>query len=267
MNRVRTEPQRPDASVLPWYAEWFGRDYLEVYKHRDDAEARRQIDLMERALRPFPGARILDLACGAGRHSIELARRGYDVVGVDLSQDLLDRAAEEAAAAQVEVRLLRSDMREVVERNAFDVVVNFFTSFGYFETDEENLRVLAAIREALCAGGSWMLDYLNRERVIATLVPHDEKQVGDIHLAQERWVDLVRGRINKTLRLRTEGGVRVYRESVRMYSFPELVRMAEHAGLRATQVYGSYDGDAYGSASPRLVIAGTTSDGAHATGR
>ena len=251
------EPECPPRSP-PWYAEWFGRDYLEVYAHRDVAEAMRQIDLMERALRPSPGARVLDLCCGAGRHAVELARRGYRVVGLDLSGELLAEAKKEAEKAGVAVQFVRGDMRNAVAPGAFDVVVNLFTSFGYFETDEENLRGLAAIRTNLHSGGGWMMDYLNRDWVICALVPRDERQVGGIHLIQERRLDLVRNRVLKTLTLRRAGEMRVYHESVRMYSLPELVRMADDAGLKITQTYGSPDGAPYGPSSPRLILVGTT---------
>lgn len=250
--------RRPPSRSQPWYAEWFGRDYLDVYVHRDKDEARRQIDLMERAFNPSFGARVLDLCCGAGRHAVELARRSYRVVGVDLSRELLGEAQKEARGAGVSVRFIQCDMRTVVAPGQFDVVVNFFTSFGYFETDEENLDALAAIRANLRAGGSWLIDYLNRDWVIRTLVPRDERQIGDIYLIQERRIDPVRSRIVKTLTLKRGESVRTYTESVRMYSLPELMRLTERAGLRISQMFGSPDGSPYGVSSPRLILAGTT---------
>ena len=243
---------------LPWYEAWFGRDYLDVYAHRDAAEAIRQVDLMERTLRPAPGARVLDLCCGGGRHAVEMVRRGYRVVGVDLSAELLACARKEADAAGVTLDLIRADMRSVVAPGAFDVVVNFFTSFGYFDADEDNCGVLCTIRASLRPGGGWMMDYLNRDQVIRTLVPHDERTVGELVVRQERRVDAARGRIEKTLTLRRGGRTRVYRESVRMYTLPELARMADEAGLAIAHVYGSSDGAPYGTTSPRLILAGTT---------
>lgn len=247
-------PQQPPA----WYRQWFGRDYLAVYSHRDQAEAAKQIDLMERALTPSVGARVLDLCCGAGRHAVELARRGYRVVGLDLSADLIEEARNEAAQAGVSVRFIEDDMRNVVEPGGFDVVVSFFTSFGYFETDDENLEAMAAIRTNLRSGGGWLIDYLNRDWVIRTLVPRDERMIGDIRLVQERRVDAVRGRIVKTLTLTRAQGVRTYTESVRMYGLPELIDLTERAGLRIAQTFGSPDGAPFGVSAPRLILAGTT---------
>jgi SAM-dependent methyltransferase len=242
----------------PWYADWFGRDYLDVYSHRDKSEAVRQIDLMTRSLQLAPGARVLDLCCGGGRHSIEMARRGYSVVGVDLSAELLEQARESATGSHTSVEFIRADMRCVITPGGFDVVANFFTSFGYFDTDDENQRVLDAIRASLRPGGTWMLDYLNRDHIVANLAPPDERTIGEINVRQERSIDTDRGRINKILTVQRDGQSRVYRESVRMFTFPELKRMIHDAGLRITSVYGESDGRPFGLRSPRLVLAGTT---------
>jgi 2-polyprenyl-3-methyl-5-hydroxy-6-metoxy-1,4-benzoquinol methylase len=245
-------------SSLPWYAEWFGRDYLAVYAHRDTDEARRQIALMERALAPASGARVLDLCCGGGRHSVELARRGYKVLGVDLSSDLLGAAQAYADENHVDITFVRADMRTCVADGVFDVVVNFFTSFGYFESDDENARVLRAIRTSLRPGGGWMMDYLNRESVIKGFVPRDERTLDGMHLIQERRLDIQRGRILKTLTIRRGDDTRTYHESVRMYTPPELFSLCSGAGLKVTQVFGSYDGAPFAIDSPRLILAGTT---------
>lgn len=241
----------------PWYAEWFGRDYLAVYSHRDTREAARQIDLMERVLSPAPGSRVLDLCCGGGRHSAELAARGYRVVGVDLSPDLLESARNLTAEKKLDVQFIRTDMRSCVGNGAFDIVVSFFTSFGYFETDTENARVLDAIRGNLRPHGGWMLDYLNRDWVIGGLVPRDERVEGDIRVIQERRLDLLRGRIMKTITIQRPGGASTYQESVRMYTLPELLAMAGAARLRATHICGDYDGAPFAVGSPRLILAGT----------
>lgn len=251
--------EKDRSTARPWFEEWFGKDYLEVYSHRDQAEACRQIDLMERVLNPPRGARIEDLCCGGGRHSIELARRGYRVSGIDLSKDLLEQATADTEEAGLDAEFVRADMRSVIAPNAFDVVVNFFTSFGYFDSDEENLRVLIAIRESLRADGAWMMDYLNRDRVISTLVPFDSQRIGNVELRQERHVDPVRGRVNKTLTITRDDAAKVYHESVRMYTFAELVTMTQAAGLRITHVFGSDDGSPFTPESPRLLLAGGVS--------
>lgn len=241
----------------PWYADWFGRDYVAVYAHRDANEAVRQINLVEKVLRPAQGARVLDLCCGSGRHSIELAKRGYRVCGTDLSAELLDRARTDAKNAETSIDFVRGDMRCAIGDRSFDLVLNFFTSFGYFDTDAENSRVLEAIHASLRPGGHWLIDYLNRDYVIANLVPSDEQRIGDMHIRQQRWIDTVRGRVEKILTVTDGDSSRTYRESVRMYSFSELRTMFGEAGLRINAVFGDFDGHAFGTLSPRLILMGS----------
>ena len=246
------------AKPLPWYAEWFGAEYVSVYAHRDTAEAERQADLAERVLGLHRGDRILDLCCGAGRHSLEFARRGYHVTGIDLSPELLELARSGAREAGLNAEFIRCDMRRVVRPGAFDAVVSFFTSFGYFESDQENARVLENVRASLAPGGRWLLDYLNRDQVIATLVPEDTAVHGDVCVTQQRRFDFRRGRVEKTIALRkADGSVKLFRESVRAYTLAELERMCARAGLRIDYVFGDADGAPYHAGSPRLVIAGS----------
>ena len=241
----------------PWYTDWFGRDYIAVYAHRDIKEAVRQIDFVESVIRPTRGARVLDLCCGSGRHSIELTKRGFRVCGVDLSAELLDRARKDAECANTQISFVRSDMRCAVGDHSFDLVVNFFTSFGYFETDVENRRVLDAIYASLRPGGGWLVDYINREYVIANLVSSDEHRVNGLHIRQQRRIDTVRGRVEKTLTVTDGESSRMYRESVRMYSYPELRTMFADAGLKINAVFGDFDGRPFGTSSPRLILTGS----------
>jgi hypothetical protein len=136
--------------------------------------------------------------------------------------------------------------------------VNFFTSFGYFETHEENARVLDAIRGNLRTGGGWMMDYMNRDYVISRFEPRDERTTGEMRVVQQRRLDLLRGRILKTITIERPGRNDTYQESVRMYTAPELMAMLAKAGLRVTHVFGNSDGAPYALDSPRLILAGTT---------
>ena len=126
---------------MPWYKEWFGEEYLELYSHRDDSEAEEHADFVERQL--GGGARptaVLDLACGAGRHTAALRRRGYRTLGLDLSLTLLARMRTQGLPR------VSGDMRRLpFQAESFDWVLNFFTSFGYFERERENFQVLEEI--------------------------------------------------------------------------------------------------------------------------
>ncbi|MBD3183627.1 methyltransferase domain-containing protein, partial [Candidatus Poribacteria bacterium] len=127
---------------MEWYEKWFGEEYKLVYPHRNEEEAFEQVEFLKSHIDIPEGARILDLCCGCGRHAVELKRQGYDVVGVDLSDELLKMACDRAEECELIMQFIKCDMREIPYKNEFDLVVNFFTSFGYFDTDEEILKVL-----------------------------------------------------------------------------------------------------------------------------
>jgi len=215
-----------------WYQDWFkDANYLVVYEHRDTEEAHQMMELIEQELGHHPNRRVLDLGCGSGRHSIAFAKRGYkDVVGVDLSPTLLERAEQQAKEKGVEVRFVRSDMREIEWLGEFDLVVNLFTSFGYFETSEQNERVIQAVGTALKPGGHFVLDFLNAPWLRKHLVAHDDRMLptGE-RLEQTRWIE--EGRVEKRILLRKGEEAHEYVESVRLFELADFRRMFEQAGL------------------------------------
>ena len=244
----------------PWYVDWFGEDYLLVYAHRDETEARKMVDLAEK-LSPIPrGSRVLDLACGAGRHAVEMARRGMNVTGLDLSQTLLSEAKRWADECGETVSWVNQDMRQTVDPGGFDLVVNLFTSFGYFDTDAENQAVLSAIHNNLRPSGGFVMDYLNRDCVINNLIEHDEAVIDGVRVVQHRTIDPITSRVEKAIEIEADGQHRVYRESVRMYIYPELFEMAQKAGLKIDGAVGDYDGGPYTLSSPRMMLYGHRED-------
>lgn len=249
--------RRERHQVDDWYANWFGLDYIRLYPHRDTAEAKRQVDFLLQAISGLrPGTRVLDLCCGAGRHSRLLAEKGFRVVGVDLSATLLARADEEGRR----FHLARSDMRRLPFGQIFDLVTNFFTSFGYFSTDAENRRILEAIGSVLEPGGRFLIDYLNPVQVQATLVPETRTRLPDgSEVLQRRRVDQEHHRVEKDILIREPGGAeRTFRESVRLYSREEMAGMIEHSGLGLDTVYGDFTTAAapFGPGSPRMILVG-----------
>src|ERR1043165_2289153 len=142
-----------------WYKDWFADErYLALYKHRNTAEAEQLLDLIERTVTPPKDSVILDLACGAGRHSIALAKRGYThITGIDLSSTLIKKAKEAAKEATVQVSFIESDMRSFLGQ--YDLILNLFTSFGYFEDDKNNEALIRHVGESLCEGGHFILDF------------------------------------------------------------------------------------------------------------
>jgi SAM-dependent methyltransferase len=238
---------------MPWYDSWFGSDAYElVYRHRDADEARAIIDLVESCTRPEPGARVLDVGCGRGRHSIELARRGYHATGIDLSEASIEEAREAAAEADVDVTFDVGDMREPYCDGCMDGVVNLFTTFGYFQDDAESERAIRAMTTALRPGGWLVQDFLNPSHVRATLVEEDTARRNGAHIRQRRWID--GGRVHKRIDVDDGETTRTFRESVRLFTRADLEAMHNRAGLSVKEVFGDYDGSPHSESSPRTIL-------------
>lgn len=242
-----------------WYRDWFrDSNYLTVYQHRDTGEAEQMLDLIERVVDSSQMDRVLDLGCGSGRHSISFAKRGYnEVTGVDLSPTLLSVARENAEREDAKIDFIEADMRTISRRDHYDLIVNLFTSFGYFERDEENADVIAGIARALKPGGWFVQDFFNEYWLRKHLVAHDERMMPDgRRLEQTRWIE--GGRVEKRLLLRSQEEAIEYIESVRMFGLADFERMYASAGLRLQHLFGSYDGSTFDlESSPRLIMFST----------
>ncbi|SEU18263.1 class I SAM-dependent methyltransferase [Paenibacillus sp. NFR01] len=238
-----------------WYEQSFGEDYLIVYRHRDFGGARREVERMIGWLNLPAGAKVLDLCCGMGRHSLALAEAGFEVTGVDLSETLLREArAQEGAEA---VTWLRSDMRHLPLEGGFDAVVNLFTSFGYFEEDAEQVKVLREVYRMLKPGGRFIVDYLNPRDVITHLVPHSTREDGDTLIDESRRIE--DGYVKKDIVLtsRDGGEPRRYHERVKLYEERKFRGLIAAAGLQLDAVHGSYEEDAYDAErSKRMIFVG-----------
>lgn len=238
--------------MTEWFEQWFGEEYHALYPHRDDEDARRAVALIRRVApwQPEGGDdRVLDLACGPGRHAAELERLGTRVVGFDLSRAMLRRARERTRAA-----LVRGDMRALPFRpGSFRLAVNLFTSFGYFRDDAEHRLVLRQVAAALARGGHFVLDYLNAEQVRRSLKTQElTENGGDVRITRRIGPD---GRfVIKEIELRDEG--RTFQERVRLYTEDELAAMFTEAGLHVRGRFGDYDGGPPGPDAPRVILVG-----------
>jgi SAM-dependent methyltransferase len=233
--------------MTEWFEQWFGEEYHALYPHRDAEDAQRAIALVRHVAPWGAGERVLDLACGAGRHAAELERAGARVVGLDLSPSMLHHARGRTAAP-----LVRGDMRALPFGPAsFGVVVNLFTSFGYFRNDAEHLQALRQVGEVLAPGGRFLLDYFNANRVRRDL--RDQTESAGAMGAQVRRRFSEEGRyVVKVIELRDE--TRSFQERVRLFTPDDLAALLSAAGLEVLRRFGDYDGTALTEDSPRAIL-------------
>jgi SAM-dependent methyltransferase len=236
---------------MAWYQEWFGEEYLELYAHRDENEAKQQVAFFHEQSGPVGGP-VLDLACGTGRHIQELQTRGYHAVGCDLSYTLLRTGVRDYGAMPV----ARADMRHLPFCDAvFAGLVNFFTSFGYFSTEEENRQVVVEMSRVLAPGAVFLFDYLNVHRELENLVQREHRTtpLGDVFI--ERWYDKSDRSINKRMTI----GHKRWLERVRGYDLEEISAMFTSCALTINSAFGDFDGSKFDRSSPRLILVGSKS--------
>lgn len=246
--RERPYPQPAGSQEADWFEQWFGEDYLHIYQHRDETEAERAIELIATSLAGRQIGAVLDLACGSGRHTRVLQERWW-TVGLDLSLSLLRLARCEMRDAPY----VRADMRELpFASGSFDLVVNLFTSFGYFDDDREHVRVLACVGASLKPGGTLVIDFLNATQVRRSLVPYDERVENGITIEQRRAISPDDRFVEKTITLRESR--KEYVERVRLLSPGDLERMLITAGFEVTKLFGDYAGRSWTENSPRTIL-------------
>lgn len=234
---------------MTWYQEWFGEEYLELYSYRDESEAKEQVAFFRSHVGMLRG-RVLDLACGTGRHMTELHAAGYDAVGCDLSYTLLRNGMNEYGSMPV----ARADMRSLpFFTDSFAGLVNFFTSFGYFATEQENITVVREMARVLDQGAAFLFDYLNVHRELDKLVQRERRETPLGEVAIERWFDPSDRSFNKRITI----GERRYLERVRGYDLDEIALMFTSCNLMIRAAYGDFHGSRYERGSPRLILVGS----------
>jgi SAM-dependent methyltransferase len=235
--------------VPDWFEEYFGEEYLLLYPHRDEEDAARLVELLCRSAGLQPGWRVLDVACGTGRHGAAFREHGALVVGLDLSLHLLEHAQGAAG-----LPVIRSDVRRIpVRRGSMDFTVNLFTSFGYFALDQEHAAALREMVATVRSGGRFALDFLNASRVPVDLVPREEGELNGRPVRIHRWLDPAEQYVFKSIT--TEDGRR-FVERVRLFTAAELERLMSEAGCRVIHRLGDYDGGVLHPDSPRVILVG-----------
>jgi SAM-dependent methyltransferase len=252
-----------------WWETLFDDKYLLTYVDRiaeEDSQA--QLEFIRNTL-PLPReVAILDLACGYGRLSVPLAQEGYRVTGFDFSEYLLDIARQKAHTGGLAVPFIQGDMRHLDFENEFDAIINIFTSFGYFETVEEDRAVVEGVHRGLKRKGYFLLDFVNSPKAISWLYENGtiDRETGElvsqktatlsnglvVHQIERLDVGSLRWKMKRTWR---EGGKeRSYFTNLRMYFLAELFQLITEAGLRVERVYGDFDASPYQADSKRILI-------------
>jgi SAM-dependent methyltransferase len=235
--------------MTEWFEEWFGEEYLRLYPHRDDTEAGRAVDLIVRTVPFQKGWRVLDVACGAGRHARAFQAAGARCTGVDLSMTLL-RLARQVTT----VPLVRADMRDLpIRRASMDLTVNLFTSFGYFDKDAEHTVALSEMVTTVRPGGWFVIDFLNPASIRRQLVPEETLVVAGSTVQVSRSVSPDGRYVCKSIR-----GVqgRHFTERVRLFEPEQIAGMLENAGVSVRFRFGDYDATSLTSSSPRTILVG-----------
>jgi SAM-dependent methyltransferase len=234
-----------------WYRSWFNSPYYHIlYANRDLKEAELFIDNICNFLKPAPGARVLDIGCGRGRHSIYLHKKGLDVTGFDLSPENISYAS---AFANEHLQFFVHDMRNLFYINYFDYAFNIFTSFGYFSTERDNLRAINTFAKSLKPGGTLVFDFLNTDCTRNQIVHEETKEVQDITFHITRKVE--NNRIVKQIAFSDQGNAYDFREEVQALRLADFEKYFAQKGLKILHLFGDYELNPFREdRSERLII-------------
>ena len=226
---------KPDKKIC-WFENWFDSEYYHLlYINRDFSEAELFISNLIENLKIPQGAKVLDLGCGKGRHSIYLNSKGLNVLGVDLSENSVEKASQfEKSGLSFKV----GDMREPQGHLEFDYVLNLFTSFGYFESDEENEKTLKSISDSLKPGGILVLDFMNAEKVKSNLIPEQFLNRGDVNFEIHK--SLENNIIKKKISFSDKGKNWFFEEKVQALVQDDFLGYFRKVQLELVSTFGDY---------------------------
>ncbi len=233
-----------------WFTEWFNTPYYQIlYKHRDDNEAQFFMDNLLTHWSFPKNTKVLDAPCGTGRHSIYLNKKGFNVTGIDLSKTMITEAKPFICR---KLKFDEHDMREVYKEESFDVVLNLFTSFGYFESGE-NQQTINAFSKSLKKGGTLLIDFMNVKKVLLGLVEEEIKTVEGIKFHINRFID--GNYIVKRIEFTDKGKQHKYCEKVKVITLSDFDTYLKKAGLTTVNLFGDYSlNDFDATKSDRLII-------------
>lgn len=233
-----------------WFSSWFNTPFYHIlYKNRDDKEAENFMRNLTDKLNLKQNSLILDLACGKGRHSKFLNSIGYNVLGVDLSEESI----KEASLFKNESLNFRVHDMTLPLNEKFDAVFNLFTSFGYFDNEEDDLNTLKSIKDNLNNGGVGVIDFMNVKKVVAKLIKNEDKTVEDIHFKLKRFTE--NGFIKKSINFKFEGENYDFQEKVKMFTLQDFQNLFKLANINLLNTFGNYNLEEFNeNESDRLIL-------------
>jgi SAM-dependent methyltransferase len=234
-----------------WFQFWFNSPYYHIlYEQRNDEEAEFFIDNLSAWLKPAANSRILDIACGRGRHSIYLNKKGYDVTGIDLSEQSIKYAQQ---FEKKNLHFFVHDMRKLAYINYYDIAMNLFTSFGYFETEKEHVNALKAFRKGLKADGTLVIDYFNTQKILKNLTQRESKTLEGIEFNIHKFVS--NAKIIKQINFEHKGKAFAFEERVQAFTLEDFERMFFKSGLVISAKFGGYALNEFDlNTSDRLIL-------------
>lgn len=240
--------------MAEWYKDWFAsEEYLTVYSHRNDEDAGRLFNLILEKSRIRPPASVLDIACGAGRHSFLFAAEGFKVTAFDLSKKLLGFARKRSRELNLNVDFLCSDVRTLELSAQFDLIINLFTSFGYFNSDQENFLVFDKVKKLLYKDGVFVFDYFNSEYIRRNIVACTTDSLNGKTMIQKR--SIKGNRVVKEITINDSKTENVFFESVCLYNKEQILEELQSRDFSIAGLYGDYSGNQFDPlTSPRLII-------------
>ena len=258
MNTILTKyicrQKQHNMQELDWFETWFNSPYYHLlYNHRDEEEALRFINKLIDKLEPEQGSRMLDLACGKGRHSKSLWEKGFDVTGVDLSENSIIAAKEYECDT---LRFYTHDMRFPLVSNYFDYTFNFFTSFGYFETEREHINTLRTMSSSLKKDGKLVIDFLNTSLPELNNTTEDTKILENNRFETRKWA--TDKHLFKSIKVYEGNSDKLlisFEERVARFNLQDFEHLFSFANLELTEVLGDHNLNAFDPlVSPRLIL-------------
>lgn len=236
-----------------WWKKFFGEEYINIWSEKYIVNTKKEVDFIIKSLKLRKKDKILDLGCGHGRHAIALAKKGFKITGVDYSSYSLNLAKKLIKNKRLKLKLFKKDMRKIDFKEKFDVVLNIFTSFGYF-SDKDNERVIKNISWALKKKGRFFIDLMNLYYILRNYKEKDWQEGKNWKMLIERRFDPLTSRNYDYRTIFMKNKTKKLDDFLRFYSFNELKELLNKYGLRFKKVFGSFEGDKFSLDSKRMII-------------